>query len=376
MRSGASSSAATRATRCARPDARPARERATLEEDLAPRGGEEARERAHQRRLAGRVRPDEGEGLARLQREVDAPQHASGGRGRRRARGPRGRRSPAPSCPAQREQEVGRADERGDGAEGQLDVLRRRTARRGRPPPRGRRPRGTRPAAGGGRAAPRARRSAWGATRPTNGTAPATAVTGPATSAHRPKTRMRTPWTGRLSAAASSSPRESTSSGRARSSRASDAGQHERGGEGEVLVAAALEAAGQPEEHGAHAELLGGHEQDRGAGGGEGAHREAGQQQARERGPSRRRGRSRRSRRSARSAPAHAASGQGEEALLRPAEVHGEHRAEGGTGPDAEEAGVGQRVAEERLQRGAHDREAAAHERRDQDARRGGPTTG
>ena len=44
------------------------------------------------------------------------------------------------------------------------------------------------------------------------------------------------------------------------------AGEHERGGEAEVLVAAALEAAGQPEQHGPDAELLDRHEQDRGAG--------------------------------------------------------------------------------------------------------------
>ena len=54
---------------------------------------------------------------------------------------------------------------------------------------------------------------------------------------------------------------------------------------------------------------------------------------------------------------------------MSPAEVDRQHGAERGTGSDAEEAGVGERVAEERLQRGAHDGEAAADERRDQHAR-------
>ena len=62
------------ALREARP--RPAREGAAFEEDLAPCEREKAGERPHEGGLAGGVRADEGEPLARLQREVHAPQHA------------------------------------------------------------------------------------------------------------------------------------------------------------------------------------------------------------------------------------------------------------------------------------------------------------
>ena len=79
--------------------ARPARERAAFEEDLAPRGREEARERPHERRLAGRVRPDEGEALARLQREVHAPQHVPAAAVDGEPAGLEDGAHPRPSCP-------------------------------------------------------------------------------------------------------------------------------------------------------------------------------------------------------------------------------------------------------------------------------------
>ena len=77
----------------------PARERAALEEDLASRGRKEARERAHERRLAGRVRPDEGEALARQKREVHAPQHAPAAAVDAESAGVEDGAHPRPSCP-------------------------------------------------------------------------------------------------------------------------------------------------------------------------------------------------------------------------------------------------------------------------------------
>ena len=354
--------------------ARPARERAALEEDLAPRGREEARERPDECRLAGRVRPDEGEALARQQREVHAPQHVPAAAVDARARGPRARRSPAPLLSPQREEEVGRADERGDGAEGQLDVL----------------PEGTRGEVGhhhedgarqeGGRQQVAAERPHERAQR---------VGRDEADERHRPRHRGHRP---RHEGAQAEDQDSHAVHGKAERRRlllaerqdverpgeeqeGERSGKHERGGEGEVLVAAALEPAGEPEEHGAHAELLDRHEQDRRAGRGQGAHREAGQEEARERGPPA--GVGDRVDEEEREEGARArGEGHREEALLRPAQVHGEDRAEGGAGADPEEPGVGQRVAEERLQRGAHHREPPAHERRDEDAREGGPTTG
>jgi hypothetical protein len=146
------------------------------------------------------------------------------------------------------------------------------------------------------------------------------------------------------------------------------AGQDEGGGEREVLVAAALEAPREPEEDRADAVLLGGHEQHGRRGGGERAHREPGEQEAGERGPPA----------GVRDRVDEEESEQGsgarrewhrEEALVGPPRVHGDHGAEGGPRAHAEEAGVGERVAEERLQRGADHREPAAHEGGDEDPR-------
>jgi len=110
------------------------------------------------------------------------------------------------------------------------------TARRGRTP------------AAGGAPAPDERTQRVRRDEADEGTAPATAVTGPATRAHKPKTRILMPCTGRLSAAASSSPRERTSSG-GEEEEGGRSREHERGGES-VLVAAAFQPAGEPEEHG------------------------------------------------------------------------------------------------------------------------------
>ena len=144
--------------------------------------------------------------------------------------------------------------------------------------------------------------------------------------------------------------------------------QDEARGQPEVLVAAAFEPAGEPEEHGAHAELLGGHEQDRRAGCGQRAHREAREQEARERRPPA----GVRDRVDEEQGDEGAGAGgerHGEEALLRPAEVDGEDGAEGGARAHAEEARVRDRVAEERLQGRPDRRQAAAHQGGDEHAR-------
>ena len=70
-----------------------------FEADLASRGKKEARERAHERRLAGRVRPDEGEALARQEREVHAPQHVAAAAIDGEPAGFEDGAHPRPSCP-------------------------------------------------------------------------------------------------------------------------------------------------------------------------------------------------------------------------------------------------------------------------------------
>ena len=130
--------------------ARPGGERPAVEQHRAAGGRQQAGDRAHERRLAGRVRADERERLAGVQREGDAVQHAAvpavdGERARLDEA-----RSPAALLPAQREEEVGRADERGHGTERQLHLRARHARERGPPRPRAPRRRGTRPGAGAG----------------------------------------------------------------------------------------------------------------------------------------------------------------------------------------------------------------------------------
>ena len=149
-------------------------------------------------------------------------------------------------------------------------------------------------------AAERARRAGAaraGATRPTNGTEPATAV---ARAGDQRGQRRGSSGASRAPAGRATPPPRRRARARragARAARSSaQPAQDERGGELEVGPAAALQPAGEPEEHRLHAELLGGDQQHRRAGAGERRHREAGQQQAvqRRRGP--RRGRARRPR--------------------------------------------------------------------------------
>ena len=137
-----------------------------------------------------------------------------------------------------------------------------------------------------------------------------------------------------------------------------------------VGPAASLEPAGEPEQHGLDAELLGGDEQHRGA-----RRRRARRPRCpvssrpcsdgRPRGV-RRAGR-RRARRPARPRTPRAAA-RGRRALASPS-VHGEHGPERGARADAEQARVGERVAEDGLQRRPDHGQAAADERGQQHAR-------
>ena len=104
--------------------------------------------------------------------------------------------------------------------------------------------------------APTNGRRACGATRPTKGTEPATAVAPPATSAARERATMRARWTRTPSDAASSSPEREDVEGAADHPEAGAPAEDEDGGDGEMLHAAALQPAREPEEHDLHAELL------------------------------------------------------------------------------------------------------------------------
>ncbi len=142
--------------------------------------------------------------------------------------------------------------------------------------------------------------------------------------------------------------------------------QDQRAAELEVSPAPALEAARQPEQHRLDAELLGRHQQHGGAGAGERGDGEAGEQQAVQRSAARGVGQHvHRQHRHHR--PCEGGDGKREEGLP-PAELHRQHRSQRGAGADAEQAGVGHRVAEDRLQRGPDDGEAAADERGEEHA--------
>ncbi len=133
---------------------------------------------------------------------------------------------PRPSCPRSARRKYGRADERGDGAERQLDVTARheRAARSATT---------TSTAPARNEAGSRCRPSGPTSGRSACGRDEADERHGARDRGHRAGHESAEPededaaraWTGRLSAAASSSPSESTSSVRARSRSASDAGE-------------------------------------------------------------------------------------------------------------------------------------------------------
>ena len=156
-------------------------ERAALERDRAGLDRQQAREHAHERRLAGGVRAHQRQGLAGVQRERHVVQHGAAAACGADAAGRERALTSGPRCERSASRKYGRADEGGQRAERQVETIRERA--RGEigkhhqhAPPRkdaGSRCRESGPTCG---------RSACGAIRPTNGTEPATAVAAPATS--------------------------------------------------------------------------------------------------------------------------------------------------------------------------------------------------
>ena len=328
-------------------------------------------------RLAGRVRPDERERLARRGARGRRPRSTGRPRARPRARAASSSARSSPALAgAQREQEVGRADEGRDARRaaapcpGRARARARSATTTSIAPPRNEAGSRRRPSG------PTSGRSAWGATSPTNGTAPATAVTGPATSAHESEDER-----GACRAPAGRARRPPPRRARARRAVAReheqrDARQHEGGGEHGVLKPRPSRPPASQNSTVRTRNSSVATSRIEVPGAGDGAHGDAGQQQPRERraapdvgepvdGQQRAAGR-RRTRRAAGRGSARGPSRAAPRArprARRPA-------------PTPSSPAVGERVAEERLEHGAHHGEPAPDEAGDQHARQAHRTTG